>query len=270
MTGVIDWDQLWKAKLLSTHKFDLFDKNFWEKSAANLNENASPMANLTPDQLSRLQLLPEYTVLDIGAGTGRLAIPVAKRVKHVTAVEPSVNRLKLLKENVERENVTNITLVNKSWEEIEEGIDALPHDVVFASFSFFMADTEKALKKVDSMTNKRAYIFLSASRWMEDEMQRIIYGNASILQMTDYIFVYNILHDLGICANVEIWNFNFDQSYRDLNEAVTKVMEHYRMPSQKENALREYLQRVLIADDEGKLWLRRKRKAAMIWWTKSE
>jgi ubiquinone/menaquinone biosynthesis C-methylase UbiE len=38
----------------------------------------------TEKQLASIQLNPEYTVLDVGAGTGRLAIPIAKKVKKVT------------------------------------------------------------------------------------------------------------------------------------------------------------------------------------------
>ena len=65
-----------------------------------------------------------------GAGTGRLAIPMAGRVKKVTAIEPSKGTLECLKKDVERERVENIVYVNKRWEDVELGIDVEPHDVV--------------------------------------------------------------------------------------------------------------------------------------------
>jgi cyclopropane fatty-acyl-phospholipid synthase-like methyltransferase len=270
MTGLINWDQLWKTMLINTNRTVLFEKDFWENNATNHKEDATQMTELTNGQLSRLQLLPECTVLDIGAGTGRLAIPLAKQVKQVTAVEPSVNRAKLLKENIEKEKLNNITLVNRPWEELSAGIDILPHDIVLASYSFFMANLENALKKMDTLTNKRAYIFLSAIKPNEDEIQKIMCGNISPLQMADYMYVYNSLHDLGIFANVELWNFNSEESYNNMNEAVAKISENHSIQPKTEDSLRAYLQKNLITDNEGKLHLKRKRKSAMIWWDKKD
>lgn len=50
--------------------------------------------------------MPEF---DIGAGPGTTAIPFAKIVKCVTAVETSDGMLARLKENVSRVNLSNIT-----------------------------------------------------------------------------------------------------------------------------------------------------------------
>lgn len=63
----------------------------------------------TEMEISKIELNPEYTVLDIGAGTGRLAIPIAKTVKMVTAIDPSKGMLSYLRENMEKEGVENIT-----------------------------------------------------------------------------------------------------------------------------------------------------------------
>jgi len=45
-----------------------------------------------------LSLTPESTVLDIGAGHGTFCIPIAKKVRSVTAIEPSSGQIaKILK-----------------------------------------------------------------------------------------------------------------------------------------------------------------------------
>lgn len=267
MVDVVNWSELRKFTLLSTHRIELCKTSYWDKHAVSCNENMAQLNELTETQLNKLQLLPDHTVLDIGAGSGRITIPIAKRAKQVTAVEPAGNMLTLLKANAQKEQTTNILYVNKSWDELALGIDVLPHDVVVASLSLFMVDIESALLKMDAAAKSGVYLFLSASKWMDEEMQNIIYGH-SIPSDSDYIYIYNILHDLGILANVEIWNYESKQSYSGLDDAVSKFTELYSILPAKEGELREYLRQILV-EEKGKVWLKRKRKMAMIWWTKT-
>ena len=83
---LINWQKLWKIKLQCAHRTELGTVTFWDKRAARFNENMAQMQELTKNQLDSIQLTPESTVLDVGAGAGRLTIPLAKRVKHVTAL----------------------------------------------------------------------------------------------------------------------------------------------------------------------------------------
>jgi FkbM family methyltransferase len=265
--GLINWDALWKFNLATAYRNKLGETNYWNNRAVRFNENTVLMEKLTNSQLERMPLLPENTVLEIGAGTGRLAIPMAKRVKHVTAVEPSPMMTSFLKSNSKKEKINNISTLNCSCEDLDTKNIINPHDIVVASFSLFMTDIKNALKKLDSLATKRAHLFLSASKWVNDELQEIIYGETLPFMCGDYIYVYNILHDLGILANVEIWDHQSLQSYDDLDTAVTQFMDNYRILSAKEDELRNYLRERLVVEN-GKLWLRRNRKVAMVWWTK--
>ena len=138
--AVINWNELWKTKLLSTYRVKLCETSYWDKCAVGFNQKTTRMQNMTQNQLDRIKLLPEYTVLDVGAGTGRLTIPIAKKVKQVTAVEPSPKMLSLLKSNAEKEQIHNIVPLNLSCEQITVNENVFPHDVVVASFSLFMND----------------------------------------------------------------------------------------------------------------------------------
>jgi ubiquinone/menaquinone biosynthesis C-methylase UbiE len=270
MVGIVNWDQLWKTTLKSNHRSQLFDSEFWDNNAADSKDNDFRMTDLTRGQISRLQLDQNSTVLEIGAGTGRLAVPIAKQVKHFTAVEPSINRLNILKENAKKQNITNMSFVDKHWEKVTAGIEVEPHNVVFSSLALFMKDTESALKKIDFLTKKRAYIFLSASKFWDEDMQRIICGKINDLQIADYIFVYNILYDIGIIANVDTWSYTSEQCFSSLDEATAKFMKDYCLPPKKESALKEYLQGAIVSDGKGKYLLKREKKMAMISWAKSE
>lgn len=59
-------------------------------------------------------------VLDVGGGSGRLALPLATRAKHVTVVEPSEESIELLNERATEAGITNITVINEPWEDVPE------------------------------------------------------------------------------------------------------------------------------------------------------
>ncbi len=268
MVGLVNWGELRKYALLTTNRYEASDINYWDTRAADFNENTVNMAELTSIQLSKLPLQFDQTIIDVGAGNGRITIPVAKRVKCVTAVEPSNHMLILLKENSKKERALNISYLPKSWDDLIIGEDIYPHDLVIASFSLFMVNIENALLKIDAAANKSVYLFVSASKWVDKEIQNIVFGE-SIQILPDYIYIYNILHDLGILANVEINHYVHKQSYANLDEALKKISETYKVHKNNENELRKYLLKTLI-EDKGKLWLNRDRKMATIWWTKTQ
>ncbi|MCW4035189.1 MAG: class I SAM-dependent methyltransferase [Candidatus Bathyarchaeota archaeon] len=263
----IDWQKLWKTKLKLACRDNLNTVNFWNKRAKNFNENMTEMQTLTTSQLERMQLKPEYTVLDVGAGSGRLALPIAKRVKHVTAVEPSKNMYDFLVSNAKKQNIQNITIVNRSCQDLLLEEETQPHDVVFASFSLFMPDIADVLLHMNELATKAVYLFLSASQWMNDELQQIVNNTVSPIKASDYIFIYNILHDLGILANVEIWDSPYTYSYDSLDDAVTKFGESYEVRPEKKAELKIFLNKHLVKEN-GKFLLKRDRKVAMVWWTK--
>ena len=240
--------------------------SFWDKKSKQFNESMMQNRERTEKQIAKIGLAPEYTVLDVGAGTGRLAIPIAKQVKSVTAVDPSGGMLACLQENMEGEDVTNIRCINKQWEDIELGGngDIEPHDVVIASHSLSMLDMQDALAKMNAAAKKSVYLFTFAGRWMDGGLCEEICGEKRSSWL-DYIHLCNILHDMEIYADVEIWDSEFEQRYDSLDEAVTKIMEMYDLSSEKDGALREYLSGTLVKDD-GTLCLKRKSKSAMIRW----
>ena len=56
------------------------------------------------------RLTPEMTVLDIGAGIGRWTVPIARKVRHVTALEPSAGMRAVLQERLASLGMANVTV----------------------------------------------------------------------------------------------------------------------------------------------------------------
>ena len=58
-------------------------------------------------------------VLDVGGGAGRFALPLATRAKRVTVVESSEDSLELLSCRAAEAGITNISVINESWEDAQ-------------------------------------------------------------------------------------------------------------------------------------------------------
>ncbi|PKB63880.1 MAG: hypothetical protein BZY80_05000 [SAR202 cluster bacterium Io17-Chloro-G2] len=71
--------------------------------------------------LNRLmdEVMADQTLIDVGAGGGRLALPLALHCKHVTAVEPSPAMGEVLTGGAKAHHVENISLVPSDWLEVQ-------------------------------------------------------------------------------------------------------------------------------------------------------
>ena len=70
-------------------------------------------------------LTSDATVLDVGGGPGRFALPLATRAKHVTVVEPSAEAIEMLHERAGEAGLSNITSINERWEDAKAPTAAL-------------------------------------------------------------------------------------------------------------------------------------------------
>jgi len=68
---------------------------------------------------------PGETWLDIGAGAGRYALPLALRVGEVIAIDPSPAMLAALREGMERHGIRNVRPIHARWP-MDPGAGAVP------------------------------------------------------------------------------------------------------------------------------------------------
>jgi ubiquinone/menaquinone biosynthesis C-methylase UbiE len=106
------------------------------------------------DTVERLaeMISPEDTVLDVGAGAGRLAVPIADHCAHVTAVEPSEAMRERMASTVEAWQVGNVDIVASRWEEA----DVDPHNlVVCAHVVYTVTEIESFIRKLSKHARKK-------------------------------------------------------------------------------------------------------------------
>jgi SAM-dependent methyltransferase len=73
-------------------------------------------------------LIDDRIVLDAGAGSGRITLPIAARARKVYALDPAPGLLALLEERLRRHNITNVELLRGVFRRIplpDESVDAI-------------------------------------------------------------------------------------------------------------------------------------------------
>lgn len=160
-----DWNEVWKqqqilqesSKLHEDKTHDWSRKENAERYDANARSEYEERVRVT---IASLGVTKNMRVLDIGAGPGTLAIPLAPLVREITAVEPGAGMVEVLKKHAERDGIRNITCVQKIWEEVDPARDlAAPYDIVIASLSLTMHDIREALAKIDAACSGSVHLF---------------------------------------------------------------------------------------------------------------
>ena len=77
-------------------------------------------------ELLRAMARPDETWLDIGAGAGRYALPLALRVRQVIAVEPSAGMRRALRTGIDEHGLGNVRVVAGTWPESLALLEPLP------------------------------------------------------------------------------------------------------------------------------------------------
>lgn len=262
----IDWAETWKHYMQGLNRAK--DVSFWDSRAARDNENWKILSELTKKQLERIDVDSRCKVLEIGSGTGRLTIPLAKVVERVTVVEPSKEMLTLLKINLKKHGLDNVSFICKRWEDVEIGVDIDRHDIVIASLSLLMIDIRDVLMKMDAAANSVVYLFLPAESWMPFELQKIVFDNKVPFNLSDHIIIYNLLDEMGIKANISIIDYKVEQEFNNLEELKSELMNMYSIPESKEEELENYINRHIDSKD-GRAYFIRNKKVATIWWEKT-
>src|SRR5437660_8367446 len=117
----IDWVERWKslvenrAGLAGGHS----RSDYWDQRARSYARSTQVRAD---EFLAVLEpyLAPSKTLIDVGAGTGRHAAPLAARLEWVTAVEPSQG----MRDRIP--NADNMTVIGSAWMDA----DPAPADLV--------------------------------------------------------------------------------------------------------------------------------------------
>jgi peptidoglycan-N-acetylglucosamine deacetylase len=106
-------------------------------------------------------IAPHHRVLEIGAGTGRFTLPLARRCRELTAVDLSENMMAVLKENASREKISNIEFSTGNIESID--LNGM-YDVVCSFSSFeYIPDLEELFKKLSECVKPGGILYFTTA-----------------------------------------------------------------------------------------------------------
>ncbi len=211
---------------------------------------------------------PSRTFLDIGSGCGTLAIPLAKAGKKVTALDSSPAMIGILREEIEKQGLKGITPVLSPWDRAK----VKRHDVVLcANVPALLKGSIPFLRDADALARKAVFLIESAGpdsdKFYYKELYPLIFKKP-FGERTDYLTTYVDLHSMGIFANVEIIEYDFDQPFDGMDEALMFWKEYMGIVTEEhDKTLRDYLSKKLVRR-RGVLLARFHKKAAVIWWRK--
>ena len=150
--------------------------------------------------LARVDLADVETVLDIGCGTGNLALQLARRVRRVHALDFSAEMLRLLRANARAEGVRNVVTHRLAW---TDDWARLPRaDMAICSRALAVDDLRAALEKMNAQARRRCYLTLHAgATFLSADVYRVL--RRSFVPRPGYIYAVNILYQMGIRARVD-------------------------------------------------------------------
>ena len=205
-------------------------------------------------QASAVVLAGAASLVDVGAGFGALARPLARRVSHVTALEPTPAMAAALRRAIGEESITNVTVIEKAWGEVP----IAAHDVVLcAQVGRLLAPGAGFLAQAARVAT-RAIVLVRDMPGRDDkffygELYPRLLGRPYIRTCEDGDTVA-ALAALGIAADVATIEYRSDQPFDSLDEACDFWMTYMDLTGEAPRRfLRGFLRERLQRDGEG--WL---------------
>lgn len=254
-----DWLALWRELILA-------QPHTAQSELVNRYKTHAFLRRTRPDPLLDfiLQSLDDTaTVIDIGAGNGRWTVPVATKAKMVTAIEPDLEMVELLRDII-RTAPGNIDIKQSSWEEAE----VEPHDVVLCAHAMYsVPDLAAFVLKMEQLAKKVCYmaIRLPPADGVIGELMRVIYGYT--YDSPNAIIAYNALYSMGICASIRVEEGIKHWVNDSLEEAFGRAKRHLRLQadSRYDGLISDTLRSRLTLSNDGYVWPDGMR-SALLWW----
>lgn len=263
----IDWNRIcWEARKQKSSPSGA--TAYWDKRAPAFARNSSK-SDYSVKFLRLLEVKPHWTLLDVGCAAGTLAIPLAERVKQITALDISGNMLALLRDRCRKMNVTTIQTVQGAWEDDWSALGVGEHDVALASRSLITEDFEGALTKLNKAARKRVYLSTIVGDGPHDRRIYRALGR-DLNPGPDYIYLYNLLYRMGIRANVNFISYQERNTYESPEEAFTTLSSKLEVTAPEEAVILQTFLKEHLVCKEGKWLMSYPRNIcwAVIWWDK--
>ncbi len=218
--------------------------------------------------VSKISEIKDATVLDIGAGTGAWAILLSGAAKKVTAIEPSKDMRKILKENLKKENIENVEVLDGLWPVSHSQVEA--HDFSLSSHSVYGCDDLPDF--INAMTESTRYTCFMLLRAPDHDGLMAKAANHIWGQSNDspnFQVAYNAMLQMGIFPNVLMEEKGMWPCWtnKNIEEALERIRSRFdiKKDTDHEQYLTTLLSEHLIEDDGIVRWPSEVRTGLVYW-----
>jgi SAM-dependent methyltransferase len=211
--GGIDWEARWRRIVLDRAGAAGSHANqaYWDRRAPSFARSTRSRVDEFFDVLAP-HLSPRKTLIDVGAGSGRHAVPLSERLEWVTAVEPSEGM------RAEIPARANMTVVASTWEDAE----VAPADLVICCHVLYgVAEPVPFITKLDKSARERVFVMLREGPMPHPAaaIRARLHGTegVGIPQFSD---LFMLLMQMGIAPDVDFIRYRVVNRYADIEEAL--------------------------------------------------
>ena len=201
------------------------------------------------------EIEPHHTVIDVGAGGGRLALPLATRCQHVVAVEPSSSMGDVLRQQASDSSIRNVTLVEARWEDGEvEAADI----VLCVHVLYVVREIESFVRKLETHAKERVLVvlFQAAPQSQTYPLWERIHGEKRI-PLPSLPEFQEVLAQLSVDAKVEMLPTQPPRGFDDHQQALEQLARRlYLAEGSQQMAELERLLPDVLEDVDGTLIIR--------------
>jgi hypothetical protein len=239
----VDWEARWKeivadrATLASGHA----NAGYWDQRAKSFARSTQSRAD---DFLRILEpyLSSDKTLIDVGAGAGRHATPLADRLEWVTAVEPSEG----MRSHIPSRD--NMTIIASTWEDAA----VAPADLVICSHVMYgVTEPVPFLRKMDHAARDRVFVMMRETDLPHPatEIRKRLLGNIGP-RLPRFSELFMLLIQMEIAPDVDFISYPITTRYADMEEALVDTRALFGQ-GWDEAAGRAALEELVDQDDGG-------------------
>jgi SAM-dependent methyltransferase len=250
------------------HPAPVSNRDFWEGRASEFSEYAASTGY--PERfIDLMDIEPHWTVLDMACGGGTLAIPLATRVKAVTAVDFSSNMLAIVMDRSKQRGLGNVRTIQGRWEDDWDSLGIDTYDVAIASRSLIGNDLPGLIRKLDGAARRRVYISTLVGDGPFD--RRLFEATGRQFKIgQDYIYYYDMLYGMGIRAGVAFIQEDHRNTWKSHEEALEdqRWMFHGMTKAEEQKAAAYLKEHLIPVNGQWRLPYSRRCHWAVMWWSK--
>jgi SAM-dependent methyltransferase len=242
------------------------DLDFWEKRAPSFSDHAKK-THYPNEFIKLIAPQPDWTVFDMACGGGTLAIPLAHRVRRVTAVDFSPSMIDIVKRACAERDITNVDALLGEWDGDWDALGIGTYDIAIASRSLRADNSAPYIKKLMGAARRKVFISAPVGSGPMD-MRMLGFAGRETSIKSDYRQFLDVFETMGIKANVDFIEENHNNCWPSVQDAVKdNLWMFFGITPEEEERLQLYMKENLIPTDDGvALNYERICRWAVMWW----